>query len=909
MVLTESGIPAATRRPDRWPFTGRADELAHARAAMDDPASAGVWIVSEAGVGRSRLAEELIGAVELSGTRVRRATGAASTALVPLGALAHLLTPEVLLAATGHSADPVRLLAAARRALSESGGRTSLMVDDAHLLDAVSLTLLAQLIQDAQVTLILTVQSDGLQPDALRSLCHNDRLRRIDIAPLDDEAVALLLQRGLGGPVAGRTERALRRSSGGNPLLLRELVRAAEAEGVLADVDGVWTLVGALPTRHRAAELLHDRVAAVTGDARSVLELLAIVDSANVDALTEWFGADVLDWLEHNHLVVLRPTAASDGTEAMELAHPLLVDAVRNATPTLRGRSILRTWASHIEARPQRGLADPLLIAGWRLQTGDAVEPILASSTAALARHAGDYELTLHYARAAHEAQPTVGTGILLGEALYETGAFTQANSVLAGADATDASPAMVLRLAGLHSTVLLFGLLDPDTAFQVLKDAESRLAAEGLESFREELVAREANVQLYGGHPTAALRTLAALDVRDRLANRDNIDDSPDDARTAVLWATPGVPAIALAGRTGEAIELAKLAYVRHLELADDVALTTPETHLLTLCLAFQEHGSLDEADGVADAGYRASVAAGSLMGQTWFSLTLARTALIRYRAATTVRWCREASAVTAAAGWHGPRSMALAGLAAGSSISGDLATANQALTKLAALDGDFGFLLPERCLGRAWSLVAQHRRADAVGVLREGAELAAATGHSTVESWLLYEIARIGAPSDVVDRLDELAESCDGNLVATRAQHVRARVSGSVDDLVSAADSFDAMGCHLAAAEALHQAADRVRASGDQRRANGLSTRSSGQAARAEGAHSDDLVSVVAVVPLTDREREVAVQAAAGTPSQEIADRLFLSVRTVNNHLQNVYTKLGVTSRPELATVLGTD
>jgi DNA-binding CsgD family transcriptional regulator len=55
-----------------------------------------------------------------------------------------------------------------------------------------------------------------------------------------------------------------------------------------------------------------------------------------------------------------------------------------------------------------------------------------------------------------------------------------------------------------------------------------------------------------------------------------------------------------------------------------------------------------------------------------------------------------------------------------------------------------------------------------------------------------------------------------------------------------------------------------------------------------------------------LTRREREVAGLAAAGASSREIAAKLVLSVRTVDNHLQNVYSKLGVASRDELARVL---
>ena len=52
-----------------------------------------------------------------------------------------------------------------------------------------------------------------------------------------------------------------------------------------------------------------------------------------------------------------------------------------------------------------------------------------------------------------------------------------------------------------------------------------------------------------------------------------------------------------------------------------------------------------------------------------------------------------------------------------------------------------------------------------------------------------------------------------------------------------------------------------------------------------------------------LTRREREVAGPAAVGASSREIAAELVLSVRTVDNHLQNVYSKLGVSSRDELA------
>ena len=57
----------------------------------------------------------------------------------------------------------------------------------------------------------------------------------------------------------------------------------------------------------------------------------------------------------------------------------------------------------------------------------------------------------------------------------------------------------------------------------------------------------------------------------------------------------------------------------------------------------------------------------------------------------------------------------------------------------------------------------------------------------------------------------------------------------------------------------------------------------------------------------PLSGRERQIVMLAAKGMTSKDIAARLFLSVRTVSNHLQHAYTKLGVSSRAGLAQALG--
>ena len=71
-------------------------------------------------------------------------------------------------------------------------------------------------------------------------------------------------------------------------------------------------------------------------------------------------------------------------------------------------------------------------------------------------------------------------------------------------------------------------------------------------------------------------------------------------------------------------------------------------------------------------------------------------------------------------------------------------------------------------------------------------------------------------------------------------------------------------------------------------------------------EGARPPTLPAAGPAEELTPREREAALLAAGGSSSAEIAERLVVSVRTVDNHLQRAYGKLGIAGRHELAAAL---
>jgi DNA-binding CsgD family transcriptional regulator len=71
-------------------------------------------------------------------------------------------------------------------------------------------------------------------------------------------------------------------------------------------------------------------------------------------------------------------------------------------------------------------------------------------------------------------------------------------------------------------------------------------------------------------------------------------------------------------------------------------------------------------------------------------------------------------------------------------------------------------------------------------------------------------------------------------------------------------------------------------------------------------EGAHTPGLTQATPAAVLTDRELEIASLTAVGLSNREIADRLVLSTRTVDNHLHRIYAKVGASHRAELASLL---
>ena len=231
----------------QWPLVGRRAELARLGDLLSSPESCGVVIAGPSGAGKTRFAGECLALTEQMGFATARVLATQSAATIPLGALSPLLP------ALAEARSPAELLRRARAEIAERGRgrRLALLVDDAHLLDPMSATLLVQLATEREAFVIATVRSMEPAPDAVVALWKDGITERLELGALDASAVAELLSAVLGGDVDGSTLRRFAEASGGNALLLRELLLGAAEAGLVRQEDGLWRLVGALPLSAR----------------------------------------------------------------------------------------------------------------------------------------------------------------------------------------------------------------------------------------------------------------------------------------------------------------------------------------------------------------------------------------------------------------------------------------------------------------------------------------------------------------------------------------------------------------------------------------------------------------------------------------------------------------------------------
>lgn len=864
-----------------WPLVGRDGELAAIERARATTGCRGVVVTAAAGVGKSRLAREVAQrAADRDRALVEWVQATRSAAAVPLAAVAALVPDD----ARADEEAP-QLLRHCAQSLAERAQRRPVLivVDDAQLLDPVSAALILHLATTGTAFVLATVRAGEVVPDAITALWKEGTAERIDLDLLTDDEIRALVERALDGPVEEAALRWVTEVSRGNALYVHELVSGAVESGALASDHGFWRFVGPPSAAPSLIELVDQRLDGIDARERDVVELLALGEPLRLTEMMDLADQEALLNAEARGLL------ATTG-EDIGLAHPLYGEAVRLKLPPLRARMLRLRLADVLAARPGAGPETALRIARLRLDAGADLAPELELEAARAATRAGDADLGAELAQRAVEHGVGLAASLVLARAHAMRNRHEDAEAVLAPAEPLAAAVAPEDRtLAGDYlkqrANVLQWGLRRPEEVGALTERAVGWSSEPGW----EKLLAR---VRMTYGAPDAgvgAAEAAAEISADERVA--------VDSRRAAAA-----LHALSLFTR-GDADGGAEAAWEARppvpLRDVGDAAILS----VLSL-IAVEGLHRLEDVEAYAAEGLRNGVRGEDHAGAGLSALTLARLAFLRGAARDALRWLAEAEGHLRREDPFGGRLQVEALSVGVHAATGAFHDANAALERLRAVAAEREPLaIQQVTIARAEGLALRLRSdADAARALLDDAQRFA-NDMPAAAALLAYEALRAGDAASAATMLEDLNGRCVSRAVAAATAHARALVARDGTALAEAAEQLAALGARRVAVEAATDAATAFLADGRQDSARRA-------AALARELHLDgqglDLPAVdgldATATALTRREAQLVGLAADGLSNAEIADRLVLSVRTVETHLYRAMQKLGVSDRREL-------
>ena len=888
-----------------WPLVGRVGELKRIESCLDrplNPVCRGLLVLGAAGMGKTSL---LLAASDMARERgIRAATASCLPLHTPvtldpvLELLRQLDQPAEL--RPGAPLEEQFASIADHLILTAGGEPVLLCVDDLHLADQATLDLIHYLVVRARempILWLLSGRPGRLQGALAYRLERTGRLAQIRLGPMSGADTRLLAPALLGRPVAQELVDVIDGRTGRNPFLFVELLQELRSRvAVTADDSDLQALAAELrpPSVTDATE---DRMTQLSSPAANALSWAAVLwDEFSQEELSAAMRApasEALDELADDGLLLPRQGLWT-------CRHPLIRDAVYELLgPAERSRRHLMLADEVAGARSARRARQLELACRWRCAAHAHLE------LAASAVHRGDgSDAARLYVHARELAARTddedltraADGGVLIAQVRAGTAAASgrRVSAHLARLRAA-ADEERLAFLGELAMTVLESGYQTAaDEARRILNEAESLLESASTRG-RAALVAAQARLWvstggLQDGRNAAAeaVQLARQLDDAGLTAHALNslgiaaglcgdVDDGvrllEQAMQAAAIAARPTEVARAhqgialLAERSGD-VELFERHTRQALELPDiHPALLPPLRSALGRARA--ETGELNDALADQLAALRdAELAACDSSG---IALDVAHTRLMRgeLNAAREIlerhacspwgcsdlrcRWLwallLEAEGLPAQAlncaqealADHGSPVVVLAGTVRTAAACEDLCAARAVLPELEA--------------------AARWRESARAALAEAEAWLAIAEGR-TCEAAIAFRTA---------------AELYPGLYASTRMRLEAARLSGGCVEVREALAIFERIGARHAA---------------DQARAVALALGTG--AARRPAAPN----------VLSSRELEVVQLIAAGHTNVEIAERLYLSPKTVERHVTNILAKLGLRSRVQVAT-----
>ncbi len=854
-----------------WPLVGRAEQLREVVDAIErGPGSA--ILQGELGVGKTHLSHAVADSFRTRGWRLESVIGSPAATPIPFGAFSHLLPQP-------SSTDVTVNLERMRREIVASGDSAGvlLVVDDANYLDSASMALAHRLASSGDASVLATRRTgEPGNEETLTSLWKDGHARLFDVLPLDRASHDELVVRSLGAVRAAGLLDGLWQLTNGNPLFLREILTAAAERNLDEWLESILSARPA-PTA-RITEIISARTGRLPAPAHAALEAVAMAEPVSVDIVAQIADRDAVVELQDRSMVVVDRLGSAKYARTV---HPLYGATIRATMPRTRRSALAGELADALMARDMEDAGDALRAAVWLEEAGRTLPAPLAVRAATEALSRGDAPLAEHLATTAAEPGGRSVDGLIaLGSALSVQHKPNARETLERALEAAQGAEECV-RAALACSRHYGWEGRDLGRASSLLEELIPTISEAGAQS---EL---RAELAFYSAAAGDAVGTI-------RIAH-DVLSDPRADPKAILSALIHSTRARVMLGDfdgleadldRGEALAL---------ELADDLPLAFDQ--LRSNRSMWLRSVDLAEALRVASSGYARSLREGgpSAMWSGTLSWISVDTGDLDAALGLVERSFREVErfdpfhnvsmAYSLAALVHGVRGEldeAAAWLERGGPVKEleprSRVWAERAQVWIASRD-------PELAISLA---INAGRRAEAETIITWGASL------------LYHDAVRLGGSCEATDGLARLADQTTAPLIHTMAKHARAALDEDAVALAAVAEEFAVCGSPLLAAEALAQAAH---CAADELERDRLTVRALHLRSQCPGAVTPLLTGLIS--PLSEREWEVARLASAGASSPDIARQLYLSVRTVDNHLSAVYKKLGIGGRQDLRLV----
>lgn len=934
-------------------LVGRDAELAQVRAAID-AAPAIVFIEGEAGIGKSRLVGELIDddpkrlfllghcqhlldpfplgpvvdALRGHADRIER------SALSPVVGSLSALVPEVadrLPSPPEPLADQQEARHRTFRAATELLGHLApcvLVLEDLHWADRVTVDFLAFLAahQPPDLSILVTTRPEAGAPLVREAFARavSGPARTVTLRELGPDSVGELARTILATDVPEETAAALFEVTGGVPFVVEEVLRTLLEREPAAEIPRHPDAIAALSVSTALRDVVRERVAALDALAAEVLGAAAVADQT-VDAglIAEVTGHD------------LRKVArALDAAYAIGLLH--------DHEGRGRFRHVLAQQVVYDEVPPQTRR--------WlHLRTAQVLEE--SDGVARSARIAHHYQRAGRQAEFVRHAEAAADEAIRRGNDAVAADLLRQATADMASLPpetrvrlATKLGRAAVDGLAHAEAMPILGRLLDeqdlPPLARGELRFALGRLQRQQGHA-RDGFRAIERAVPDLEGRPDLQARALAVLAVPEtvvdvsiatHLERCEQAEAAAERAGAADVGLSVLITRGSLLLEQGRPEAWDLIDAVRR----DGVLIAHPREHARAAVNWAQgalHSGHLRRADELVAEGRAVAEAAGFERVVEVYALV---SAMADYESG---RWDGLADRV---------RDLATPGLGFGAAsldarlLHGLVLTATATGTE--AREQLAGVIAECERVGSVWPLIPAQTAlsrlllstGDAHGSLAQARAAVDQAGRKGLYAWaaapmlcLVDAAAAIGTVAEVGAEVADLAGrlgDLDAPAALAAVRTCEALVAQAAGD-ASAVERLLVSARHTAAAAGLvHFAAQVEERLGDWRCGLGNHTGPTllegalrtygGLDARRDIARVTQLMrrhGVAVPYPwrggrralgtdLSEREREIALLAAAGRTNREIAAELFLSPRTVETHMSHALRKLGLRSRDEL-------